>query len=191
MPNKEDNKESKISLAAEILIELMKSVAVDLVGMAEDNIFSCASSSQLAKNFYSRINKEQYVSAFQGLQRTGYIKKINEDQFLITPKAIKKIRILNIENADWEKDTWDGMWKIIAFDIPEDMKSERNTFRSLIRRKGFVGIQNSVFIAPFADFEQLALLRNDLKIEKYVSFFEAKSSKTDDDTALRAKFDLA
>lgn len=151
-------------------------------------LLSGGSVSQLKRNL-AMIDKE-YSSSFQGLCRHGYIKKINEDQFLITPKAYKKIRVHQINVSDWESGGWDGTWKIAAFDIPDDKTRERNILRSVLRRKGFIGIQNSVFISPYADFEALAKLREDLEIEKYVSFFTAKSYKTDDDSKLRDKFNL-
>jgi len=133
---------------------------------------------------------KEYTSSFQGLCRHGYIKRINENQFLITPKALGKVRIAKIEASGWEENVWDGYWKIISFDIPETKKKERNIFRSLIKHKGFIGVQNSFFVSPYADFEDLAELREDLKIEKYVSFFLARSYKTDDDTNLKKKFNL-
>ena len=151
-------------------------------------LFSFGSAKILARNMGAK--DRQYFSSVQSLKRNGYIKKINENQFLITPKAIKKIRLLEIFDADWSASRWDGSWKIIAFDIPESKKQERDILRSAIKRKGFVGIQNSVFISPFADFNQLSQLRHDLEIEKYVSFFIAKSADTDDDLLLRKKFKL-
>lgn len=150
-------------------------------------LLSAGSVGQLKKNL-GMLDKE-YNSAFQGLCRHEYIKKINENQFLITPKAVRKIKFSRIKQ-NWKKGEWDGLWRIIAFDIPEDKKHERNIFRSVIKRKGFIGIQNSVFIAPFADFEALAELREELGIEKYVSFFLSKTYKTDDDSNLRKRFDL-
>jgi len=151
-------------------------------------LFSCGSAKILA----SRLNmtNRQYYSALDSFRRHGYIKRVNTDQFLITPKAITHARIAKIDSGNWENQSWDGSWKLIAFDIPEKRRSERDMFRSLLKRKGFVGLQNSVFISPFADFKELALLRRDLKIEKHVSFFVAKSHQSDDDSALRKRFGL-
>lgn len=151
-------------------------------------LLSAGSVSQLRKNL--KMQNSEYKSALQGLARHGYIRRVNENQFLITPKARRKIKISKIENSEWEKTDWDGFWRIVSFDIPETKKAERNIFRSVIKRKGFIGIQNSVFVAPFADFEALAELRENLRIEEYVSFFVAQSYKTDDDTELKNKFNL-
>ena len=156
--------------------------------MLEAFLFSYGSSKALARNLGMKDRK--YYSSMQSLEKSGCIKRVNEDQFLITPKMAMRLTENKIIESDWDKKDWDGFWKIIAFDIPEEKKRERDVFRSLIKRKGFVGIQNSVFIAPFANFEQLANLRSYLGIEEYISLFVAKSAPTDNDRALREKFNL-
>ncbi|MFH1855026.1 MAG: CRISPR-associated endonuclease Cas2 [bacterium] len=178
--------ENRISSSAKLLSEIFD------LSRAESSLgaflFSFGSARILSQNM--RMTNEQFRSSFRGLQKNGYIKKINENQFLITPKSLAKVRVLKIISDDWTKGKWDGWWRIIVFDIPEKTRSQRNIFRSLLKRKGFIGIQGSVFIAPFAEFEELAKLRKDLKIEKYVSFFRSKSAETDDDRLLKKKFKL-
>jgi len=171
-----------------ILAEWLKDFAFDAAGAAEAFLLSAGSSRLMMRRM--RLNSREYQSAIYSLKKSGYIKRTNEDQFLITPKAIKKIRMLKVEESDWRQKEWDGRWRIVVFDIPEPKRRERNILRSLLKRKGFIGLQNSVFISPYADFNQLALIRRDLKIEKYVSFFSADSAETDDDKALRVRFNL-
>ena len=164
----------------------------DMVNIGTDCLdaflLSAGSASQLQRNL--KLLDSQFHSTFQGLQKHGYIKRINENQFLITPKAFIKIHRSKIEEESWNKGKWDGFWRIISFDIPELKRQERDLFRSILKRKGFIGLQNSVFISPHANFEDLAQLRADLKIEKYVTFFISKTYTTDDDSDLRRKFDL-
>ena len=176
----------KSTTSGRILLEILKDVSLESFNILDGFLFSFGSSKQLAKN----IGHTEYNSAMQNLKRYGYVKRVNEDQFLITPKGIKKARLVKVEQTKWNRQKWDGKWRIIAFDIPETKKLERNIFRSLLKRKLCIGIQNSVFISPYADFDELAMIRKDLKIEKYVSFFIAKSSWTDDDVALRKRFGL-
>ncbi len=153
-------------------------------------LLSAGSTKELARNL--NFTQREFYSTFNALKKSGYLRKHQDEnnQFLITPKAIKKIKIEKIQQTDRKQEKCDGFWRIISFDIPEAQKKERNVFRSLIKRKGFLGLQNSVFIAPFADFEMLDELRRELKIEKYVSFFVAKSHSSDDDSALKQKFNL-
>lgn len=177
----------KISISTKLLSGL-----VDLAGSASNQfdafLLSRGSASQLKKNLH--LLDGQFYSAFHGLERHGYIKKINENQFLVTPKAFVKIHREKILGSIWDKEQWDGFWRIVAFDIPEIKRHERDIFRSVIKRKGFIGLQNSVFISPYADFEELAELRADLKIEKYVTFLVSKTYKTEDDSNLRKRFGL-
>lgn len=149
---------------------------------------SYGSAKILAKNL--NMNNKQFYSTFSSLKKHGYIEKINEDQFLITPKALAKVRIAKIMKEDWSQKNWDGYWKMVVFDIPETKRKQRDTLRSLLKRKKFIGIQGSVFISPFADFEELAFLRRELGIEKYVSFFSAKAAETDEDKKLKERFNL-
>jgi len=151
-------------------------------------LMSAGSASLLKRNL--RMLDDEYNSALQGLARSGYVERVNEDQFLIKPKGVRKVKLARLEERDWTKELWDGFWRIISFDIPEKFRVQRDMFRSILKRLGFIGIQNSLFIAPFADFEALAQLREELGIEKYVSFFLSKSYSTDDDSYLRKRFDL-
>jgi phenylacetic acid degradation operon negative regulatory protein len=171
-----------------LIKELVNDFAKASSDALESFLFSYHSSWALARNMGMKQSK--YYSSIQSLEKNGYVKKINESQFLITPKMLTRLAENEILESDWDTGKWDETWKIVVFDIPESKKRERNIFRSLIKRKGFVGIQNSVFIAPHADFNQLANLRSRLKIEKYVSFFVAKSAETDDDSQLKTKFNL-
>lgn len=44
---------------------------------------------------------------------------------------------------------WDGKWRMIILDLPEDRKSEREALRYLLKKAGFVCAKNSVWVSPF------------------------------------------
>ena len=50
--------------------------------------------------------------------------------------------------------TWDGFWRIILLDLPEERKSERESLRYLLKKAGFVCLKNSAWISPYP-FEHL------------------------------------
>lgn len=49
---------------------------------------------------------------------------------------------------------WDGFWRIILLDLPEDRKPEREALRYLLKKAGFVALKNSVWVSPYP-FEHL------------------------------------
>jgi DNA-binding transcriptional regulator PaaX len=49
---------------------------------------------------------------------------------------------------------WDGFWRIILLDLPENRKSERESLRYLLKKAGFVCLKNSAWISPYP-FEHL------------------------------------
>ncbi|MFH1855121.1 MAG: CRISPR-associated endonuclease Cas2 [bacterium] len=177
----------KISIATKLLLGLVEMAEVSADHL-DAFLLSAGSASLLQKNL--NLLDTQYHSSLQGLEKHGYIQKINKNQFLISPKAQRKIRKIKNEQIKWDKKKWNGMWIIVAFDIPEPQKNERDAFRCAIKREGFIRLQNSVFVAPFADLGELSRLRVDLKIEEYVTFFQAKSCETEDDSKLKKRFGL-
>lgn len=44
---------------------------------------------------------------------------------------------------------WDGYWRMIILDLPEERKSEREALRYLLKKAGFICIKNSVWISIY------------------------------------------
>jgi len=123
------------------------------------------------------------------LEEEGFLMH-EEDKFYITPAGRQKARELRLFAPVKMPAEWDGKWYFAIFDIPETRRGMRDILRSVLKRKGFVKLQNSVFVAPYADFQELDQVRHKLEIEKYVNFLVAESAETDDDSLLRKKFNL-
>lgn len=66
---------------------------------------------------------------------------------------------------------WDGKWRIILLDIPEDRKADRDGLRYLLKKAGFVCLKNSVWISP-QPFEHLfASIKKDLNLTTEIMIF--------------------
>ena len=126
----------------------------------------------------------------RSLLRGGYIKQKEKEKFLITPKGRKAIRWMQIQANTADEQQYKGSWIFVIYDIPERMKSERNMFRSFLKRNGFIKLQNSVFVSAFANLDDLDFVRHEYQIEKYVNFIVGKSDEREDDSLLRKKFGL-
>lgn len=171
-----------ISLSGKLLLELIESVTGDDFFMTKRGMYKFARRLAMGESLFNAV--------LRNLDRRGFIKKIDSDKYLITPKAIRHKKYLDAESAKWDDTKWDGRWKIVIFDIPEKQKSKRNIFRGFLKRKGFVKLQNSVFVSPYVNFRVLDFVRKELEISRYVSFLEAESANTEDDSRLRDKFGL-
>jgi DNA-binding transcriptional regulator PaaX len=73
-----------------------------------------------------------------------------ENYIRITPKGKTKLDTLKLEGEEaLVPQTWDGFWRIILLDLPENRKSERESLRYLLKKAGFVCLKNSAWISPF------------------------------------------
>lgn len=93
----------------------------------------------------------------------------------ITQKGKKKVHDWDIENLVIKKPAaWDGRWRIVAFDIAEQRRKGRNALRTMLRRLGFMQVQKSMFVCPYACRKEIRFLREFFSIpEKEVLYFSS------------------
>ena len=74
----------------------------------------------------------------------------NQDYLKITKKGKNKLNSIKLLGEDTLVPTvWDGFWRIIILDLPEERKSERESLRYLLKKANFVCIKNTVWVSPF------------------------------------------
>lgn len=81
---------------------------------------------------------------------------------------------------------WDGKWRIVVFDIPEEEKIFRNIFRSHLKALHFLRMQDSVFISPHPYEDALSKLVDVYGSSKYVRIIIA--IKIDNEEKLKKFF---
>ena len=78
--------------------------------------------------------------------------------------------------------TWDGFWRIIILDIPEERKSEREALRYLLKKANFVCIKNTVWISPLP-YENLFMnIKRDLDLSTELMI--VVTNKLDEQTSI-------
>lgn len=65
---------------------------------------------------------------------------------------------------------WDGKWRLAAFDIPEIMRGARDALRFVLKRAGFLQLQQSIWIYPYDCGELQLLLVEDQKLRHRVVY---------------------
>jgi DNA-binding transcriptional regulator PaaX len=105
-----------------------------------------------------RETKYAISRALKNLVKGGYAeihKSERQNYAKITAQGKTRLDSLTLENEEMlVPQTWDGFWRIILLDLPENRKSERESLRYLLKKAGFVCLKNSAWISPFP-FEHL------------------------------------
>ena len=84
---------------------------------------------------------------------------------------------------------WDGLWRIVLFDIPEKQRGGRDALRSRLRELGFFQFQKSALVYPHPCFDEIDLVVQAYHLSLYVTFFETRELGYQESRAL-AHFQL-
>ena len=93
----------------------------------------------LSGNKYSRQN---VVKSIKRLEEKDIV-YLSGEKIQLTPKGKKLLKIIQAEDITIKPTKWDNTWRIVAYDIPEKQKKERDYFRQKLIELGFVEIQKS------------------------------------------------
>jgi len=100
-------------------------------------------------------------------------------------RLTRKGKIKLIEKSS--KNNVDGKWRLISFDIPESIKTNRVNFTRGLKRFGYRAVQKSLWVSPFVESQEIGLLMDELGINEYVARFTV--ADTDIEQHLREIFD--
>lgn len=145
-----------------------------VVGAVAPNIFSAFGRLARQRRYFDKTDFQKQVRYFR---RRGYLETERDDdgnmEIWLTElgkeqavrRALGELRIAPQER-------WDGMWRIVLFDIPERNKWARDGMRESLKRMGFYQMQKSVFVFPYPCRNEVNFLRNLYDIGSTVRFAE-------------------
>lgn len=97
-------------------------------------------------------NKYAVTRSFKGLQNAGLVETLEGGQgefARLTREGRKKAHSIKLEgDGAILSTTWDGFWRMVILDMPEERKNERDALRYLLKKAGFICVKNSVWISP-------------------------------------------
>lgn len=118
------------------------------------------------KQAINRLRDHEIISMFEKNGET--IIKLTQDG----QKRLLKYQINDLELP--YRDDWDGIWRIVLFDVPEHERSGRDQLRSLIKRLGMVELQHSVWLYPHSCKDELDFVSAYFGIGKYILYIETE-----------------
>jgi len=81
-------------------------------------------------------------------------------------KLLNKIYLSEFKITKQEK--WDGLWRLVSYDVPEIYKNSRNVFRGVLENNGFQQIHKSLWVSPYDCKEEIAVFCKNLNMTKDV-----------------------
>lgn len=131
--------------------------------------------------------------SIKNIIKAGEAELINsgrQDFMRLTKTGKMKLNNLLLSGEEKLANThWDGFWRIIILDLPEERKDERDALRYLLKRAGFICTRNILWISPnpyeylFANIKKDLGLKTELiiivtnKIDEEASSFFLKTIK--------------
>lgn len=119
---------------------------------------------------YKGKNRPEYAisRSIKNLASLGLIECFSSERqpfFRLSKEGKKKINS-NFLDSDTAlvSNNWDGFWRIIILDLPEDRKSEREALRYLLKKAGFVCIKNSVWVSVYPYEHLFTNIKKDLNL---------------------------
>lgn len=147
----------------------------------------------LYKAFFQdkKFRSTQIRDAFRYLEKSQciVIEKHNRQVYIrLTPQGEKeagKYQINTLKISIPKK--WDGIWRLIIFDIPETLKIRREAFRGKLKELGFFLLQKSIWVYPYPCEREVKLLREFFNLApKHIRVVEV--ARLEEDTFLRKIF---
>lgn len=139
------------------------------------------------------INQRQFRESIQNLYRSHLIDyEENNDgtaSLLLTSQGKQKALRFNLDNMKIARpSSWDGLWRVVIFDIPELKKKTRDAFSFRIKQLGFHSLQKSVFVYPFECRDEINFLIEMFDLRAHVCFLVVKDIDVEPD--LKRRFRL-
>ena len=124
--------------------------------------------------------------------RKGYVKKSfgkNGDATLTLTRRGKWEAYIRFGSNDVLEKKWDGMWRVVVFDVPQDKNKLRAELRRAMSLFGFRMLQQSVWVYPHACDDFIALLKSHLDVSQNVLYM--KVVYIENDRHLRSEFKVS
>jgi len=119
---------------------------------------------------YKEGSKNSYAlnRSLKNLVESGCVEIHNSDNqkyLKITKKGQGKLNCIKLEGEEaLVSNTWDGFWRMIILDLPENRKSEREALRYLLKKANFICIKNTVWISPYPYEHLFTNIKKDLDL---------------------------
>lgn len=174
------------------LLLLLGGVALGLSG----NPIRYARVLKVIRKEWQAIEREKLYRAIRRLYDSRLIRYHEHPngsvEIVLTDSGKERALRYKLEDMKVPKsERWDGMWRIVSFDVPEkhDKRTHlRDALRRQLKRIGFLEFQKSAFIIPYECRNEIDFVVELFSARPYVRFIVA--THIDNELHLKKKFRL-
>jgi len=119
------------------------------------------------------LSKRRRKKVFRDLKQKRLITILDkgcEKLIQITELGKRKLLYLKLRAARLRKRKWDKKYRIVLFDIPEQMKNTRDILRMKLKILGFYQLQKSAWVFPWHCKEEIDFIKEIFGIGPYVEY---------------------
>lgn len=92
-----------------------------------------------------KINKPLILQAIKRLREKGFVEYVDMGKVVFKLTDLGTDQALRFKLQSVDNEVWDGVWRLVIFDIPEDQRIARDLLRFKLKEWGFKMVQNSVW----------------------------------------------
>lgn len=135
---------------------------------------------------HKELNREKWNNAKRRGRLSATIKRLERQKLVSWSEIDGKLKLVLTENGEKKvlkyrleeltikkPNEWDGLFRVVIFDIPEKKKGVREMFRRKLKELEFQQLQKSVFVTPFECRDEIDFLKNVYEVVPYVSYILA------------------
>lgn len=124
------------------------------------------------------LDKKERQQEFRRLLRYARYQGLITDHYQhglkLTAKAMARLDKLDIEAVKITiPKKWDGLWRIVFYDIPEHKKAGRDALSLKLRQLGFYQLQRSVWVHPHPCEKELSAVALVYGVHSYLTLVTA------------------
>jgi len=153
-------------------IDLLKDLNFDIdvvdIGNGRKNILAKRGKGDTAILFYGHLDTVGVVNS----------EEWNTDPFKLTQKGLLRL-LSKFPQIKFHNRTWDGLWRVVIYDIEETSRTLRNLLRSKLRQLGFNLVQRSVWFSPYPIENELERFLKEERLWEKIMVFKTELSAED------------
>lgn len=117
------------------------------------------------------LKKSSLAAAIRRLRLSGLV-DVNQDSSGVMIK-LTQLGHDALGDLIFDEKKWDGKWRLVIFDIPEDKRGIRDLLRRKLKDWGFRSFQKSVWVCKNDVTDKLRKLIGKLGLEDWVAIIES------------------